>query len=149
MTVVAGEAEATTGEAGCVILGGIPATKITVEAYKVGDVTEAGAVRNISPELAIAPNVTTHKEVVLNTGSHVTAEFMHGSEKVKSDTIVAYNPKMNLAPDFEVGGTDGAPLLAKRENMTLCSEKLPAKKWPRTVQRNSHHPGQPDILSHR
>jgi Tfp pilus assembly protein PilV len=105
VTVVAGEAEATTGEAGCAILGGIPATKITVAAFKVGDVTEAGAVKNISPELAIAPNVTTHKEVVLNTGSHITAEFMHGSEKVKGDTIVAYNPKMNLAPDFEVGST--------------------------------------------
>ncbi len=105
MTVVAGEAEATTGEAGCAILGGIPATKITVEAFKVGDVTEAGAVRNISPELSIAPNVTTHKEVVLNTGSYITAKFTHEGKKATGDTIVAYNPKMNLAPDFEVGST--------------------------------------------
>ncbi len=105
VTVVAGEAEATTGEAGCAILGGIPATKITVEAFKVGDVTEAGAVKNISPELAIAPNVTTHKEVVLNTGSYITAKFTHEGKKATGDTIVAYNPKMNLAPDFEVGST--------------------------------------------
>ena len=105
VTVIAGEAEATTSEAGCVILGGIPATKITVEAFKLGDVTEAGAVKNISPELAIAPNVTTHKEVVLNTGSFITAKFTHEGKKATGDTIVAYNPKMNLLPDFEVGST--------------------------------------------
>ena len=112
VTVTAGEAEATTGEAGCVILGGIPATRITVESHKLGDVTEAGAITKVQPELAITPNITTHDEVVLNTGSYVTAEFAHEGKTITSegkqvtgDTIVAFNPKMNLAPDFEVGST--------------------------------------------
>ncbi len=105
VTVSAGEAEATTGEAGCVILGGIPATRITVESHKLGDVTEAGAITKIQPELAITPNVTTHDEVVLNKGSYVTAEFTHEGKPATGDTIVAFNPKMNLAPDFEVGST--------------------------------------------
>ncbi|HXB64815.1 MAG TPA: hypothetical protein VNV42_08090 [Solirubrobacteraceae bacterium] len=110
VTVNAGEAEATTGEAGCVILGGIPATTIEVEAHKLGDVTEAGAIKKVQSELAITPNITTHDEVVLNTGSYVTAEFAHegktvtsAGQQVTGDTIVAFNPKMNLAPDFEVG----------------------------------------------
>ena len=105
VTVSAGEAEATTGEAGYVILGGIPATRITVESHKLGDVTEAGAITKIQPELAITPNVTTHDEVVLNKGSYVTAEFTHEGKPATGDTIVAFNPKMNLAPDFEVGST--------------------------------------------
>ena len=105
VTVNAGEAEATTGEAGCVILGGIPATRIDVEAHKLGDVTEAGAITKVQPELAITPNITTHDEVVLNTGSYITAEFTHKGEAATGDTIVAFNPKMNLAPDFEVGST--------------------------------------------
>lgn len=112
VTVTAGEAEATTGEAGCVILGGIPATRITVESHKLGDVTEAGAITKVQPELSITPNITTHDEVVLNTGSYVTAEFAHEGKTITSegkqvtgDTIVAFNPKMNLAPDFEVGST--------------------------------------------
>jgi Tfp pilus assembly protein PilV len=110
VTVNAGEAEATTGEAGCVILGGIPATTIEVEAHKLGDVTEAGAIKKVQSELAITPNITTHDEVVLNTGSYITAEFAHegktvtsAGQQVTGDTIVAFNPKMNLAPDFEVG----------------------------------------------
>ena len=137
VTVVAGEAEATTGEAGCAILGGIPATKITVEAFKVGDVTEAGAVKNISPELAIAPNVTTHKEVVLNTGSYITAEFIHEGKKAKGDTIVAYNPKMNLAPDFEVGSTRfGAFTKETGEYEARSSQQRHTKKLrrPRTAR---------------
>ncbi len=105
VTVNAGEAEATTGEAGCVILGGIPATKIDVEAQKLGDVTEAGAIKKIQPELSITPNVTTHDEVVLNTGSHITAKFTHEGKQATGDTIVAFNPKINLAPDFKVGST--------------------------------------------
>jgi len=120
VTVTAGEAEATTGEAGCVILGGIPATRITVESHKLGDVTEAGAITKIQPELAITPNVTTHDEVVLNKGSNVTAEFAHegktmtsGGQQVTGDTIVAFNPKINLAPDFEVGSTKFNLVFAK------------------------------------
>ncbi len=143
VTVVAGEAEATTGEAGCAILGGIPATKITVEAFKVGDVTEAGAVKNISPELAIAPNVTTHKEVVLNTGSHITAEFMHGSEKVKSDTIVAYNPKMNLAPDFEVGSDRWGSFTSETGEYDALLGEAPSTEVPEPYRTTATTPVSP------
>ncbi len=105
VTAVAGEAEATTGEAGCVIFGGIPATRINIEVFKLGDVTEAGAIKKIYPEFAITPNITTRVEPVLNTGSYITAEFTHEGKTAKGDTFVTYNPKMNLAPNFEVGST--------------------------------------------
>jgi hypothetical protein len=143
VTVIAGEAEATTGEAGCAILGGIPATKITVEAFKVGDVTEAGAVKNISPELSIAPNVTTHKEVVLNTGSHITAEFMHGSEKAKGDTIVAYNPKINLAPDFEVGSTHYGSFISQTGEYNALPGEPPTTEDPEPYREKSTTPVSP------
>jgi Tfp pilus assembly protein PilV len=144
VTVVAGEAEATTGEAGCAILGGIPATKITVEAFKVGDVTEAGAVKNISPELAIAPNVTTHKEVVLNTGSHITAEFTHEGKKATGDTLVAYNPKMNLAPDFEVGSTRYGAFTSETGTYDALPGEPPTKEDPEPYRATATTPISPE-----
>jgi Tfp pilus assembly protein PilV len=119
-TVKAGEAEATTSEAGCVIFGGIPETRINVEVFKLGDVTPTGAVNKVLPEVLIAPNVTTHEEAVLNQGASITAEFTHEGKAVKGDTFVAYNPKINLAPDFEVGSTAfGEPVKATGEYEAL------------------------------
>jgi Tfp pilus assembly protein PilV len=105
VTVVAGESEATTGEAGCVIFSGIPQTRINVEAFKVGDVTPTGATKKVLPEVLIAPNVTTHEEAVLNKGAMITAEFTHEGKTATGDTFVVSNSKINLAPDFEVGST--------------------------------------------
>jgi Tfp pilus assembly protein PilV len=106
VTIVAGEAEALTGESGCVIFGGIPATRITVEAFKLGDVTPAGAIKNVHSELLVAPNITTTVPAVLNEGARIKAEFTYEGKPVKSDTFVAYNSKINLQPDFEVGSTE-------------------------------------------
>jgi Tfp pilus assembly protein PilV len=112
VTAVAAEAESTTSEAGCVIFGAIPATRVSVEAYKLGDVTPTGAIKKASPEVLVAPNVTTHYPVTLNRGAAITAEFTYKGatefpEKtpVTGDTFVVFNPSMNLAPNFEVGST--------------------------------------------
>lgn len=130
VTAVAGEAEATTGEAGCVIFGGIPATRITIEAYKLGDVTEAGAIRKIYPEFAITPNITTRVEPVLNTGSYITAEFTHEGKAATGDTFVAYNPKMNLAPNFEVGSTRFGAFTETTGEYDALPGTVPTKEEP-------------------
>jgi hypothetical protein len=105
VTVIAGEGESTTGAAGCVIFGGIPATRINVEAFKVGDVTETGAIKKLFPEVLVVPNRTTHVEAVLNQGAAITAKFFHGGEAVTGDTFVAANSKLEPAPNFELGST--------------------------------------------
>jgi len=112
VTVIAGEAEATTGLAGCVILGGIPATRINVEAFKVGDVIyPTDTLRKVFPEVLIVPNLTTHVEVLLNQGAAITAEFFHENEKKEitpatGDTFVARNSELEPAPNFELGSTN-------------------------------------------
>jgi type II secretory pathway pseudopilin PulG len=105
VTVIAGEAESTTGEAGCVIFGGIPATRVNVEAFKVGDVTETGAIKKVFPELLVVPNITTHAEVTLNQGAAIKAEFTHEGKAATGDTFVAFNSKLEPAPNFELGST--------------------------------------------
>ncbi len=106
VTVKAGEAEAATGEAGCVIFGGIPATRINVEAFKVGDVTEeTGAIRKDFPELLVVPNLTTQVPVKLNQGAAITAEFTHEGKAATGDTFLAGNSKLEPAPDYELGST--------------------------------------------
>jgi Tfp pilus assembly protein PilV len=114
-TVTAGEAKATTGEAGCVVFGHLPDTRINVEAYKLGDVTPTGAIKKIEPELLITPNLTTKAPAVLNAGSRIKAEFTYEGTSVKSDTFVAYNPKINVSPDFELGSTEFATPTAEGE----------------------------------
>jgi type II secretory pathway pseudopilin PulG len=115
VTVIAGEgptaSTATTGEAGCVIFGGIPATRIPVEAFKIGDVTQTGAIKKVFPEELVAPNVTTHVPVTLNQGAAITAEFAYKGEKthegktVTGDTFAAYNAGLESAPHLELGST--------------------------------------------
>jgi type II secretory pathway pseudopilin PulG len=105
VTVRAGEAESTTGEAGCVIFGGIPATRVNVEAFKVGDVTQTGAIKKDFPELLVVPNLTTQVPVTLNQGAAITAEFTHEGKAATGDTFVASNAKLEPSPDFELGST--------------------------------------------
>jgi|HubBroStandDraft_6_1064221.scaffolds.fasta_scaffold101224_2 Tfp pilus assembly protein PilV len=105
VTVRAGEAESTTGEAGCVIFGGIPATRVNVEAFKVGDVTQTGAIKKDFPELLVVPNLTTQVPVTLNQGAAITAEFTHEGKAVTGDTFVASNAKLEPSPDLELGST--------------------------------------------
>jgi type II secretory pathway pseudopilin PulG len=106
VTVVAGEAESTTGEAGCVIFGGIPATRINVEAFKVGDVvTPTDTIRKVFHEVLVAPNITTHVEAKLNQGAAITTEFTHEGKPATGDTFVAYNSQLEPAPNLELGST--------------------------------------------
>ncbi len=104
-TVKAGEAESTTGEAGCVIFGGIPATRVNVEAFKIGDVTPTGTIRKDFPELLVVPNLTTQVPVTLNQGAAITAEFTHKGKAATGDTFVASNAKLEPSPNFELGST--------------------------------------------
>jgi type II secretory pathway pseudopilin PulG len=108
----AGESESTTGEAGCVIFGGIPAIRVNVEAFKLGDVAwPTGAIKKLLPEVLVAPNITTHAEAKLNQGASITAEFTYkgektyGGQQVTDDTFVAYNSQLEPLPGFELGST--------------------------------------------
>jgi Tfp pilus assembly protein PilV len=105
------EAEAVTGENGCVVFGAIPATKVDVEAYKIGDVTPAGAFTAKADEILITPNRTTRDEVTLAHAGAITAEFIYkgfteyNSKPVTGDTFVVENELMRLPPEFELGST--------------------------------------------
>lgn len=105
VTAIANGVSLSTGASGCVIFGAIPATRVAVEAFKLGDVTPSGAFKKVSKELLITPNVTTHYPVTLAPGGNITAEFEHEGKPAQSDTFVVFNTKMNEIPNFEVGST--------------------------------------------
>jgi Tfp pilus assembly protein PilV len=125
----------TTGSEGCVVFGGIPATSAVVEiAETPGYVTVGGSNEYPTKEVTIAPNYTTHYEVIYNAGGAITAEFAYRglkafkhknnkgeefSEPVTGDTFVALNTKMKTAPEFEDGST-------RYNNTTPPYEPLPA-----------------------
>jgi type II secretory pathway pseudopilin PulG len=106
VSVLADGAETKTGEKGCVIYTGIPATTASVEASKPEYVLPSGAHKYIAKEVSIAPNVITHTHVYLGHGGRITAEFKNGSTSVQGDTFVAYNSKMGVTPEFEVGSVE-------------------------------------------
>ena len=103
VSVLAGGVETTTGTKGCVIYTGIPATTASVEASKPAYVLPSGGHKYIAKEVSIAPNVITHTHVYLGQGGRITAEFKNGITSVAGDTFVAYNSKMGVTPEFEVG----------------------------------------------
>jgi len=106
VSVLAGGVETTTGEKGCVIYTGIPATTVNVEASKPEYVMPSGARKYVAKEVSIAPNVITHTHVYLGQGGRITAEFKNGTTSVEGDTFVAYNSKMGVTPEFEVGSVE-------------------------------------------
>lgn len=103
--VFSGGAETKTGANGCVIYAGIPATTANVEAYRLGYVTPSGEHKVLAREVSIAPNITTHYHINLGNGGRIRAEFTNKGTPVTGDTFVAFNNKMGVAPEFEVGGT--------------------------------------------
>ena len=103
VSVLAGGVETTTGEKGCVIYTGIPATTVSVEAYKSAYVLPSGAHKYIAKEVSIAPNVITHSHVYLGLGGKIEATFKNQGNSAEGDTFVAYNSKMGVTPEFEVG----------------------------------------------
>ena len=118
--------EQTTGNEGCVVFGGIPATSALVEIPETTGLRHTRRRQQIpvqevsSQEVKIAPNYTTHHEVLYNRGGAIKAEFDYNGSKikhlnnegktteieeaVKGDTFVAFNSKMEARqPEFEVG----------------------------------------------
>ena len=103
VSVSSGGVPTTTGAAGCVIYTGIPATSTNVEAYKLGYVTPNGEHKVVAKEVSIAPNVITHYHIYLAAGGTITAHFAYKGAAVAGDTFVAFNNKMGVNPEFEVG----------------------------------------------
>jgi Tfp pilus assembly protein PilV len=105
------EAEAVTGENGCVVFGAIPATKVNVEAHKLGDVTPSGAFKAVANEVLITPNRTTRDHVIFARGGAITAEFtyqgkvIYNEKQVTGDTFVVSNGGMKVPPEFILGST--------------------------------------------
>jgi hypothetical protein len=115
VTVFSEGVETTTGENGCVIYNGIPATTANVEAYKRGWVTKSGEHIYKQNEVSIAPNVITHVAVNLAQGGAITAKFLYNggstykrgtvTETVMGDTFVVFNNSIGVSPENEVGST--------------------------------------------
>ncbi len=105
VTVSSGGAQTTTGASGCVIYSAIPATTANLEAYKLGYVTPSGEHKVVAKEVSIAPNIITHYHVYLAAGGSITASFAYKGAAAKGDTFVAFNNKMGVNPEFEVGST--------------------------------------------
>jgi Tfp pilus assembly protein PilV len=100
--------EGTTGTAGCVVFGGIPATSAKVEIKEIpGYVTTSGAIKVPAKEVTIAPNITTHDPVVLNEGGAIKATFTYSGKEVSGDTFVAYFEEVvNPSIEYTVGDTE-------------------------------------------
>jgi Tfp pilus assembly protein PilV len=105
VSVTSGGVETKTNTKGCVIYSGIPATTASVEAYRLGYVTPNGEHKVVAKEISIAPNITTHYPINLGHGGSIKAEFTNKGARVNGDTFVAFNNKMGVAPEFEVGST--------------------------------------------
>ena len=104
--------EGTTGEEGCVVLGGIQATSATVEIVpRTGFVTPAGTLKVQPKELTITPSLTTHYEVQYAEAGRIAAKFTYKGapsyegKEVKGDTFVAGNAEIPVEPKYEVGST--------------------------------------------
>jgi Tfp pilus assembly protein PilV len=105
VSVTSGGVLTTTGAKGCVLYSAIPATTASFEAYKLGYVTPSGEHKVTANELSIAPNIITHYHVYLGAGGTITAKFAYKGGAAKGDTFVAFNNKMGVNPEFEVGST--------------------------------------------
>jgi type II secretory pathway pseudopilin PulG len=153
----------TTGSEGCSVFSGIPATSALVEIEPIsGYVTVSGASKYPPKEVTIAPNYTTHYEVVYNKAGAIDAEFAYNGaakrsgknnsglvnveEQVTGDTFIALNTKMKQAPEFEIGSTHYGPLTGelyeplsaeKSENYKTEAES-PKNLFPFTESENGY-----------
>ncbi|MFZ1156048.1 MAG: hypothetical protein WAN93_14210, partial [Solirubrobacteraceae bacterium] len=105
VTVIANEVQTTTSSAGCVLYASIPATTVSLEAFKIGYVTESGEYKVKAKEVSIAPNLTTHHEITLAPGGSIAAEFTYKGKAAEGDTFVVFNKQMGVSPEYEVGST--------------------------------------------
>lgn len=124
--------EGTTGAAGCILFGHIRATAVTLEIdEKPNFVTPTGALKVSPAEVEIAPNITTHHQVVYNEGGAIEAEFtvngeteFHG-KKVMGDTFVVYNELLNPEPHYQLGSTQFRYEAAGEEHYTALTAGTP------------------------
>jgi type II secretory pathway pseudopilin PulG len=116
--------EGTTGSLGCVVLSGIQALSAEVSiAKKANFVTPAGLLEWESPKtLSIAPNLTKHYPVYYAGGGRFEATFTYKgattfeSKTVTSDTFVAQNAAIGLAPELYVGAPKFVYEVGNEEN---------------------------------
>src|SRR5271166_1352777 len=124
--------EGTTGAAGCILFGHIRATAVNLEiAEKLNYVTPSGALHVTPTEVSIAPNITTHHQVVYNEGGAIEAEFTVNGEKeyngkpVTGDTFVVYNELLNPEPHLQLGGTQFTYEVGGEERYTALTAGTP------------------------
>jgi len=101
--------EATTGSGGCTVFTGLGTTTTRVDVpEKLGYVTPSGALK-YSREVQVAPNITTHAQVVFNEGGQIKGEFTYKGATtykgvtVTGETFAAFNNRINSEPNFIVG----------------------------------------------
>ena len=117
--------EGTTNEKGCVLFTGIPSTSAIVEVKESqGIVNKHGTLSWPPEQVTLAPNVVTHHPITMAPGGRITAQFTYNSsstyshpnnagtkevtEEVKGDTFIAFNPAMQVPPEFETA-SNGTP----------------------------------------
>ncbi len=108
-TVTASGLTTTTGAQGCAAYNfqsekEPESTSIAVS--KSGWITPSGATEFKSSSISLVPDLVTHYPVELGQAGAILGEFVNQKKVVTGDTFVAYNTRMNLAPDFEIGGTN-------------------------------------------
>jgi type II secretory pathway pseudopilin PulG len=114
--------EATTGAAGCVLFGSIRATAVTLEIVeKPNFVTPTGALKIAPVEVTIAPNITTHHQVLYNEGGAIEAQFTYEGKTVSGDTFVAYNEKFATLPRLQIGATQFGYEVGGEEHYTALT----------------------------
>ena len=118
----------TTGTAGCVVFGGLPATSAEVEVTELpGYVIESGAPKVPTKEVTIAPNITTHDSVVLNEGGAITASWSNDTFGVLAGFAGVSND--STTNGFEtIGYTNpaiAAPTIGATQKSQSCSTAHP------------------------
>jgi hypothetical protein len=120
--------EATTGAAGCVLFGNIRATSVILEIVeRLNFVTPTGALKVAPSEVTIAPNLTTHHQVLYNEGGAIEAKFTYEEKteakgkKVTGDTFVAYNEKFATLPRLQIGATQFGYEVGGEEHYTALT----------------------------
>jgi Tfp pilus assembly protein PilV len=108
-TVIASGLTTITGAQGCAVYNFQTEKEpesTTVAVAKTGWVIPSGATEYKSGSITLVPNLVTHYPIQLGQAGAILGEFTNQKKAVTGDTFVAYNTGMNLAPNFELGGTN-------------------------------------------
>lgn len=132
-TVTASGLTSTTGAQGCAVYNfqtekEPESTSVTVT--KSGWITPSGASEFKSSSISLVPDLVTHYPVELGQAGAILGEFVNQKKIVTGDTFVAYNTRMNLAPDFEIGGTNSTYASSTYASTAQTAMALfPLKEW--------------------